>query len=71
MCHFYINVIASDVISRKCISLTLKHVKAQLSEIKIFTHLKFCLATATHNFKWVKITNICIIWDQTFKHFDV
>ena len=21
----------------------------------IFTHLKLCLATATHNFKWVKI----------------
>ena len=35
----------------------------------IFTHLKLCLATATHNFKWVKIThvfnliaNICKIW---------
>ena len=22
---------------------------------KIFTHLKLCLATAIHNFKWVKI----------------
>ena len=26
---------------------------------KIFTYLKLCLATATHNFKWVKITHIC------------
>ena len=25
------------------------------SQIKIFTHLKLCLATAIHNFKWVKI----------------
>ena len=22
-----------------------------------------CLATATHNLKWVKITYICFIWD--------
>ena len=34
--------------------------------IWIFTHLKFCLATATHNFKCVKIMHICLIWDQTF-----
>ena len=26
--------------------------------IYIFTHLKLCLATAIHNFKWVKITHI-------------
>ena len=32
----------------------------------IFTHLQLCLATATHNFKWVKIAHLCIIWDQTF-----
>ena len=25
-----------------------------------------CLATATHNFKRVKITHIYLIWDQTF-----
>ena len=32
---------------------------------KIFTHLKLCVATATHNFKWVKkINQICLIWDQ-------
>ena len=28
-------------------------------KIWIFTHLKLCLATAIHNFKWVKITHIC------------
>ena len=27
--------------------------------IKIFTHLKLCIATATHNFKWLKITHVC------------
>ena len=26
--------------------------------IKIFTHLKLCLADAIHNFKWVKIIKI-------------
>ena len=25
------------------------------------THLKLCLATATHNFKCLKITHICLI----------
>ena len=24
----------------------------------VFTHLKLCFATATHNFKWVKINHI-------------
>ena len=41
------------------------------SLIEIFTHLKLCLATATHNFKWVKIINICLIWDKTFANLDV
>ena len=30
-----------------------------------------CLATATHNIKWAKITHICLIWDQTFANLDV
>ena len=33
--------------------------------------LKFSLAAKTHNFKWVKITLICLIWDQTFANLDV
>ena len=41
-------------------------------QIKMFTHLNLCLATANHNFKRVNITDICLIWDQTvallFKH---
>ena len=37
----------------------------------IFTHLKLCLATATHNFKWVKITQIGLVWDQTLVNLDV
>ena len=27
----------------------------------MFAHLKLCLATATHDFKWEKIKNICLI----------
>ena len=36
----------------------------------IFTHLILSLATATH-FKWVKITHVCLIWDQIFANVDV
>ena len=39
--------------------------------IKIFTHLKLCLAAASHNFKWLKITHICLISEQTFANIDV
>ena len=31
--------------------------------MEIFTHLKLWLATATHNFNWLKITSIYVIWD--------
>ena len=44
--------------------------KALNQIIWILTHLKLCLATATHNFKWVEITHICLIWDHTFANFD-
>ena len=39
--------------------------------IYIFTHLKFCLATATHNFKGAQITHFCWICDQIFANIDV
>ena len=32
----------------------------------IITHLKLCLASASHNFKWVITTYICLICHQTF-----
>ena len=32
---------------------------------------KLCLATAIHNFKCVKITHICLMWDQAFPNLDV
>ena len=32
----------------------------------IFTHLKLCPATATHNFKWLKITGLFLIWAQIY-----
>ena len=35
--------------------------KALNEIIKIFTLLKLCLASASHNFKRVKITHICLI----------
>ena len=44
--------------------------------VKFFSHLKLCLATRTHNFKWLKIsylylfnltTNLCKSW-WTFRH---
>ena len=38
--------------------------------IRIFTHLKLWLATATHNSKWVKTTHICVILDKVFANFD-
>ena len=37
------------------------------SIIKIFNHLRLCLATAIYNLKWLKITHIYLIWDKTFK----
>ena len=39
--------------------------------IKLFSHLKLCLATATHNFEWVKIIHIRLICDKTFPDIDV
>ena len=41
------------------------------SFILIFMHLKLCLATATHNFKWLKITHISLIIAQIFANVDV
>ena len=29
-----------------------------------------CLPTATHKFKWVKITDISLIWEQTSGNLD-
>ena len=37
----------------------------------LLKHVKVCLATATHTFKWLKIADICFICDQTFANFDV
>ena len=42
-----------------------------LGDVFFFTHLKLCLATATHKLKWVKITHICLIWDLSFANPDV
>ena len=39
--------------------------------IKVFTHLKLCLATATHNFKWLIINHIYLNWNETIANFDV
>ena len=34
--------------------------------ISFFIHLHLCLDTSIHNFKWVEITYICLVCDQTF-----
>ena len=48
-------------------SLTLKMLHYN---IYIITHLKLCLATATHNFKWVKTTTlISLTGNTTFAKF--
>ena len=39
--------------------------------IYIFTHQKLCLATPSHNFKLVKITHFCLIWDLKFANLNV
>ena len=40
--------------------------------LNLNVHLpQLCLATATHNFKWVKIIHICLNGDQTFANLDV
>ena len=36
-----------------------------------FHPLKLCLATATHNFKWVTITYICLFVDRIYANLDV
>ena len=58
------------VIVRCWIVVSLTSGNAMRYSIKIFCHLMLCLATATHNFKWMKISrylfnfrlNICKFW---------
>ena len=55
--------------TRQCVLLRSHWLAALPFLIEIFTHLKLCLAAATNNFKWAKITHIsstCLIWDQIF-----
>ena len=46
----------------------LVHILQSLT-LYISTHLKLCLAAATHNSKWVKIAPIYLISDQTFENY--
>ena len=39
--------------------------------ILFVNNLRLCLATAIRNLKWLKITHICLIWDQTCAYRDV
>ena len=50
----------------KCMGVQLFHL-TKLKKIVI----KKCVATANHNFKWVPITHICLISDQTFANLNV
>ena len=55
----------------RIVSTSTLTVRGSTSDVRIFTHFKLCLATATHDIKWVKNTHICLIWEQTFPNFDV
>ena len=49
-----------ELIHGRAASLTLNALSYSYL-ILILTHLKLWVATATHNFKWVKITRICLM----------
>ena len=48
-----------------CLNSKIANVWSQIKQINvIFTHLKLCLATATHSFKWVNMylfNNVAIL----------
>ena len=47
--------------------LYINHLSVELNNLD-FHRLE---VASTHNFKWVKITHICLIWDKTFANVDV
>ena len=52
--HAWMSRVTIYIYNTSFVKLTIK----MLHELTyIFTHLKLCLATATHNFKWVKMPN--------------
>ena len=52
----------------KLIGLLAAWFTLQPPKYTIFTHLKLCLADAIHNFKWVKIIQICQNGSQLFSN---
>ena len=68
LCKLWVSPLVHDAI-QYILRLPLK---APSKIISFFTHVQLCLATATHDFKWVKITQIiCLILEQTFINPDV
>ena len=53
------------------VEIKISSLKAVCYPIQISAHLKLCLFTATRNLKWVKITHIWLILNQTFANLDV
>ena len=53
-----------------CLKLIHKYDRLIYNSFKWTKNSKLCLTTMTHNFKWVKIIHICLIWDQTFTNLD-
>ena len=49
-------LIQDGMLSQCCFK---RYIKTNIS-----THLKSCVAVATHDFKWVKIIDICLIWEK-------
>ena len=70
MGHLIIDHHSLHLVYKLCVSHH-NSIRASKYLIAIFPHLKVCLATATHTFKWVKITEICLILDQTFENLHV
>ena len=52
-------------------SLYPQTLKVLHNHMLIHPHLKSCLATATHNLKWVKTIHICLIGDEKYANSDV
>ena len=62
---------AGKKIKKECACLTIIPLSEFIYILYNFTSLKLCLATATHNFKSVKITHISLIWDQSFSNLEI
>ena len=69
LCYVSMNIL--NILHIQCGVSALKGLKHYIIEFKFSLYWSWCLATANHNFKWVKITQICLIRDKTPANRDV